>query len=720
MAEPLTWRNVGAPNLGDAIVAQGMAGRFLNNAFEGFNRSLGQFDNWRTEQNDRLALAAATQIQDPAAYQEALRNGTALGGIDPRLISARTQMAIDGRATDLISRAANQFTLDTNRRNDAAEQAAGPIAAAYQAALARGDTAAAQRIAAESQRVVGALPLQAQERLFSAGSRLETAGVQNAQTRQQTAQQAWNFALAQSNEADRRTAQAFESDLRDTTWSYGDAIQALEARRSSMTPGAYALAQRAVEARFPEAFATSAGIPGGGGGGAQGASLAGGGGAGTRAVNAATAGAAATVGGVNPQDFPLAETRNHATSIINRARAAGVDVESGSPQEIADRLLPFLGAQESGNRQTDAQGRIITSSAGAQGQFQLMPGTARELERTLGMRPGLTSETTPEGQAANQRAGRHYLTQMLQRYGGNAALALAAYNAGPGRVDNWITGQRVGQNVTALTNGRTGPDGQQIPGVLPLAQEVNNRLVTLRAQTRGNSIMGQIARAQTENLDQDVIQVRDGLREAFPDVSQGAITGAIRRVMELDPRITPAMAGVILRNNVTENHFGILNTIAPGDMWGRSSTDFPELGSIRANVRDYFNTEQGGAGSRIQRDNQIQARAQQIQQAQQRVQQIAADLQALNQRVQSTGNTALARGIPARELALAEAERALRTLLETTNADSTYNLQGGANFPPEPTPVARNRAVDLATTGGATRGFQATRIIGDIIGNLSR
>jgi len=76
------------------------------------------------------------------------------------------------------------------------------------------------------------------------------------------------------------------------------------------------------------------------------------------------------------------------------------------------------------------------SSVGALGLMQLMPGTARLESKRLG-RKKPSSDDILEAEN-NIFLGSSYLNRLLQRFGGNQALATAAYNAGPRRVDSWI------------------------------------------------------------------------------------------------------------------------------------------------------------------------------------------------------------------------------------------------------------------------------------------
>jgi soluble lytic murein transglycosylase len=76
-----------------------------------------------------------------------------------------------------------------------------------------------------------------------------------------------------------------------------------------------------------------------------------------------------------------------------------------------------------------------TSHAGAKGLMQLMPSTADYIARKSGgTRFQQGDLATPQ---INIAYGSWYLRYLLQKYHGNEPLALAAYNAGEGKVDEW-------------------------------------------------------------------------------------------------------------------------------------------------------------------------------------------------------------------------------------------------------------------------------------------
>lgn len=76
------------------------------------------------------------------------------------------------------------------------------------------------------------------------------------------------------------------------------------------------------------------------------------------------------------------------------------------------------------------------SRAGALGLMQLMPATAKEVARKGGF--SHRKDWLTERPDHNIRLGSLYLDELLNRYAGSYVLAIAAYNAGPGRVDRWL------------------------------------------------------------------------------------------------------------------------------------------------------------------------------------------------------------------------------------------------------------------------------------------
>lgn len=105
-----------------------------------------------------------------------------------------------------------------------------------------------------------------------------------------------------------------------------------------------------------------------------------------------------------------------------RAEYEPIFEAAGREWNVDPRLLRAVAFQESGGNPT------ARSRAGAVGVMQIMPGTGQELGVT-----DLTDATQ------SIYGGAKYLSQMLDRYK-HPELALAAYNAGPGRVDAFLKG----------------------------------------------------------------------------------------------------------------------------------------------------------------------------------------------------------------------------------------------------------------------------------------
>jgi soluble lytic murein transglycosylase-like protein len=99
--------------------------------------------------------------------------------------------------------------------------------------------------------------------------------------------------------------------------------------------------------------------------------------------------------------------------------------------QASSQLVDAVIGQESGALGTNAE-----SNKGASGLMQIMPDTARDLDPALaGMSDDQIKAKLKSDPEYNKQQGTKYLNQMLEKYNGDTVLALAAYNAGPGRVD---------------------------------------------------------------------------------------------------------------------------------------------------------------------------------------------------------------------------------------------------------------------------------------------
>jgi soluble lytic murein transglycosylase len=101
-----------------------------------------------------------------------------------------------------------------------------------------------------------------------------------------------------------------------------------------------------------------------------------------------------------------------------------VDQIKDRARKVNPLLIASLIRQESAFQET------VKSRVGALGLMQLMPGTARLIERNVKNHQLLDPST-------NIRIGIHYFETLVERYNGDVELALAAYNAGSEVVDRW-------------------------------------------------------------------------------------------------------------------------------------------------------------------------------------------------------------------------------------------------------------------------------------------
>ena len=104
-------------------------------------------------------------------------------------------------------------------------------------------------------------------------------------------------------------------------------------------------------------------------------------------------------------------------------------VEASAKYDIPERWVREVMRQESGGRMYE-HGQLITSGPGAMGLMQVMPGTYDELRARYAL------DDDPYEPHDNIMAGTAYLREMYDAYGSPGFLA--AYNAGPGKLDDYL------------------------------------------------------------------------------------------------------------------------------------------------------------------------------------------------------------------------------------------------------------------------------------------
>ena len=145
-----------------------------------------------------------------------------------------------------------------------------------------------------------------------------------------------------------------------------------------------------------------------------------------------------------PQDF--VQAAGLATELGRQDLALTAAKTGRGNADMGDHLFPTwklpagLGTEEalllSVMRQESAFDPQAVSSAGARGLMQLMPATARTVAKQNGL--AYKADMLTGDPDYNIRLGSAYLSSLLADYGGSYVLSLAAYNAGPNRVRQWI------------------------------------------------------------------------------------------------------------------------------------------------------------------------------------------------------------------------------------------------------------------------------------------
>jgi len=165
--------------------------------------------------------------------------------------------------------------------------------------------------------------------------------------------------------------------------------------------------------------------------------------------------------------------------------------EASSKYDVPERWIREVMHQESGGRLYGRSGNLVTSGAGAMGLMQVMPGTYDELRARY-------SELgdDPYDPHNNILAGTAYIREMYDIYGSPGFLA--AYNAGPGRLDDYLTRSRIlpaetrryvasiGPKLGGDSPNRPSPGEQYAMNAVPLAIPDGPRYASVSAPVRAS------------------------------------------------------------------------------------------------------------------------------------------------------------------------------------------------------------------------------------------
>lgn len=473
----LTWRDVQAPDFRGTLMGLSQAGNQLNQAFDGASRTLANWDKSQNEGTNQQVLLNALQYTDPEAYKQALQSGAITAGVDPKRLNSQTLATLGARAGDLLDQSikgqalgASTYNQDRRVQGDTSMDNAREGLFALSDAYRSGDQARVSKVMEQYGPQLGQLdPTKVQE-FLKGGQGLERGAIGNSAA-------GFENNVNQRNDAESRAAQNAFTDIRRASLNADDARALVE--QGNYSPAVRNRLNQLLAAGGLDPYANGPSTGGGGGG-------------------------ASTGGFVGSIPFP--ETKNYVQSITSKAG----DV-TGTNTEKAAKLLPFLINQESGGNPN------AVSSKGATGLTQVMPATAAN--------PGYGVAPMKDQSVAEQtRFGKEYLTAMLDKYDGNVEKALAAYNAGPGAVDNWVT-----------------PSENRA-----VAQDVGQRFMQNTQQSGAATDLAANLASTAKPF--EVVNKLTADTGPYAGGNKGKLTDAINRVMR-EAGVNAAQAGDILARN---------------------------------------------------------------------------------------------------------------------------------------------------------------------------
>ncbi|MNO13154.1 Soluble lytic murein transglycosylase precursor [compost metagenome] len=338
------------------------------------------------------------------------------------------------------------------------------------------------------------------------------------------------------------------------------------------------------------------------------------------------------------------------------------------PGSVGGGTFGNMVQRESGGRQFDKNGKTLTSSKGAQGIAQIMPGTGPEAAELAGLSWDANRlKNDPEYGLA---LGQAYFNKQKETFGGDEAKAAAAYNAGPGRVTEAIAQATREGNPDAWLSKLPKETRDYVPAVT--AGQVNATQADLGVRQMQN--VGQ--QGATTDLFQNLSNT-DTVGTVADTLLNSDFKGAnrqdvIRNLNDIVSRgnTNPAQAGAILRRNISG-----ASTFNP------FSRDFAGTSNLGGNIG--FNDQRLEADITAQRtgvnidqaltNQSAAAVGQGISMAQQASQQAAQQLAAVVRASQDRPQ--LANAIPRYQQAYERAQQRLTALLENQRTTPSLRAQ---------------------------------------------